>query len=146
MSAAGIGSACGHCHSCLLYQAGNHPDWTEIQPVESAFIRIDQIRELSGRLSMRLQIAQRQVALLWPAEQMNAASSMLLKTLEEPAADTHLLLVSDRAGRLSATIPQSLPAHADPLAARPRRRSPASRRWPGVQHGAGAGGAGTQWW
>ena len=99
------GSACGHCHSCLLYQAGNHPDWTEIQPVESAFIRIDQIRELSGRLSMRPQIAQRQVALLWPAEQMNAASSnALLKTLEEPAADTHLLLVSDRAGQLSATI------------------------------------------
>jgi DNA polymerase III subunit delta' len=99
------GVACGKCHSCLLCQAGNHPDWTEVQPVESAMIRVDQIRELSARLSMRPQIAQRQVALLWPSEQMNPASSnALLKTLEEPAADTHLLLVSDRAGRLSATI------------------------------------------
>lgn len=99
------GVACSKCHSCLLCQAGNHPDWTEVQPVESAIIRVDQIRELSARLAMRPQIAQRQVALLWPAEQMNSASSnALLKTLEEPAADTHLLLVSDRAGRLSATI------------------------------------------
>ena len=99
------GFACGSCRSCLLYQAGNHPDWTEVRPVDSAVIKIDQIRELSARLSMRPQIAQRQVALLWPAEQMNAASSnALLKTLEEPSADTHLLLLSDRMGRLSATI------------------------------------------
>lgn len=99
------GFACGRCRSCLLFQAGNHPDWTEIKPVDSAVIRIDQIRDLCARLSMRPQIASRQVALLWPAEQMNAASAnALLKTLEEPAADTHLLLISDRAGRLSATI------------------------------------------
>lgn len=97
--------ACGRCRGCLLYAAGNHPDWVEVHPVESAYIRIDQIRELSARLSMRPQIARRQVALLWPAEQMNiAAANALLKTLEEPAADTHLLLLADRIGRLPATI------------------------------------------
>jgi DNA polymerase-3 subunit delta' len=97
--------ACGHCRGCLLYLAGNHPDWVEVHPVDSAVIKIDQIRELSSRLSMRPQIAQRQVALVWPAEQMNsAAANALLKTLEEPAADTHLLLLADRIGRLPATI------------------------------------------
>jgi len=54
---------------------------------------------------MRPQIAARQVAVLYPAERMNvAASNALLKTLEEPSGDTHLLLVADRVGRLSATV------------------------------------------
>ncbi len=97
--------ACGRCRGCTLYLAGNHPDWVEVCPVDSAVIKIDQIRELSARLSMRPQIARRQVALLWPAEQMNsAAANALLKTLEEPAADTHLLLLAERIGRLPATI------------------------------------------
>lgn len=96
---------CGQCRGCLLYLAGNHPDWVEVHPVDSAVIKIDQIRELSSRLSMRPQIARRQVALVWPAEQMNlAAANALLKTLEEPSADTHLLLLADRIGRLPATI------------------------------------------
>lgn len=96
---------CGKCRGCLLYLSGNHPDWIEVHPVDSAVIKIDQIRELSSRLSMRPQIARRQVALVWPAEQMNlAAANALLKTLEEPSADTHLLLLADRIGRLPATI------------------------------------------
>ena len=99
------GQACGRCKSCLLLRAGTHPDWIEVTPEDSAVIKIDQIRALSERLSMRPQIAQRQVAIIWPAERMNpAASNALLKTLEEPAGDTHLLLVCDRIGRLSATI------------------------------------------
>ncbi len=98
-------NACGRCKSCLLLKAGTHPDWVEVSPVESAVIKIDQVRALSERLSMRPQIAARQVAMLLPAERMNvAASNALLKTLEEPSGDTHLLLVADRVGRLSATI------------------------------------------
>lgn len=96
---------CGRCRSCLLLKAGNHPDWTFVGREDSAYIRIDQIRALSERLSMRPQLAQCQIAMLWPAECMNeAAANALLKTLEEPAADTHLLLVADRIGRLPATI------------------------------------------
>ena len=65
----------------------------------------DQIRALSERLSMRPQIGERQVALIFPAERMNsAAANALLKTLEEPTPDTHLLLVADRIGQLPATI------------------------------------------
>jgi DNA polymerase III subunit delta' len=96
---------CGRCRGCTLFVSGNHPDWAEVCPVDSAVVKVDQIRDLSSRLAMRPQIARRQVALIWPAEQMNsAASNALLKTLEEPSGDTHLLLVADRVGRLSATI------------------------------------------
>jgi DNA polymerase-3 subunit delta' len=97
--------ACGRCKSCLLLRAGTHPDWLEITNVDSAVIKIDQIRALSERLSMRPQIGERQVALIFPAERMNsAAANALLKTLEEPTPDTHLLLVADRIGQLAATI------------------------------------------
>jgi len=88
-----------------LYLSGNHPDAIEVHPVESALIKVEQIRDLSARLAMRPQVARRQVALLWPAEQMNAAAAnALLKTLEEPTEDTHLLLLAERIGRLPATI------------------------------------------
>ena len=97
--------ACGHCRGCLLYLSGNHPDAIEVHPLDSAVIKVDQIRDLSARLAMRPQVARRQVALLWPAEQMNAAAAnALLKTLEEPSEDTHLLLLAERIGRLPATI------------------------------------------
>lgn len=97
--------ACGRCRSCVLALAGNHPDWVQVTLEDSAIIKIDQIRQLSERLAMRPQIAEHQVAMLWPAERMNsAAANALLKTLEEPAGDTHLLLVADRSGRLPATI------------------------------------------
>ena len=44
-------------------------------------------------------------ALIDPAERMNpAAANALLKTLEEPQADTYFLLVSHQPGRLPATI------------------------------------------
>ncbi|GMU43610.1 MAG: DNA polymerase III subunit delta' [Xanthomonadales bacterium] len=99
------GLPCGECRQCALLAVGNHPDYIEVQPVDSVQIRIDQIRELSERLAMRPQLAQRQAALLWPAEAMNAAAAnALLKTLEEPAGDTHLLLLAERIGRLPATI------------------------------------------
>lgn len=99
------GMACGQCRGCVLLRAGNHPDLVEVMPVDSAQIKVDQIRELSERLSKRPQIAAVQVAVIEPAERMNvAAANALLKTLEEPAGDTYLILVSDRIGRLPATI------------------------------------------
>lgn len=99
------GQACGRCRGCVLLAAGNHPDLVEVMPVDSAQIKVDQIRELSERLSKRPQLAAVQVALIEPAERMNvAAANALLKTLEEPAGDTFLILVSDRMGRLPATI------------------------------------------
>ncbi|MGI9248058.1 MAG: hypothetical protein ACR2QI_03535, partial [Woeseiaceae bacterium] len=66
---------------------------------------IEQIRELVSELSLTSYAGTGKVAIIEPANMMtvNAANS-LLKTLEEPAGDTLLILVADRVGRLPATI------------------------------------------
>lgn len=100
------GEACGHCRSCVLLAAGSHPDRHLLRPEEgSTQLRVDPIRELCVRLALTPQRGLRQVALLDPADAMNdSAANALLKTLEEPALGTMLLLLADRPWRLPATI------------------------------------------
>jgi DNA polymerase-3 subunit delta' len=98
--------ACGECHSCRLMEAGNHPDLVVIEPEESGkAIKVDTIRAYIENASLTPQIAACRVCIIAPADAMNAsASNSLLKTLEEPAPENHLLLVSDRPAQLPATI------------------------------------------
>ncbi|MGH8530596.1 MAG: DNA polymerase III subunit delta' [Nevskiales bacterium] len=97
---------CGRCASCRQFAAGLHPDFLELQPEEdSREIKIDQVRELIGRLQLSKHHGLRKVALLDPAEALNRnAADALLKTLEEPPPGTHLLLIGERIGLLSATL------------------------------------------
>lgn len=123
---------CGHCQSCRLFASHSHPDLHVVQPEqmyknsssllsqyayryppedkspgskESTVIRIDQIRALIASSQTSPQIAARKVFLLSPADTLNTnAANSLLKLLEEPPADSHLLLVADRPSRLPATI------------------------------------------
>ena len=96
------GQACQQCRSCLLRQAGSHPDLLSIAPEEQGkAIRVDAIRQLVDFA----QQGGRKVVLLQPAEAMNQnAANALLKSLEEPTADTYLLLISDQPSRLLPTI------------------------------------------
>lgn len=98
--------ACGQCRACRLMKAGTHPDYSNVAVQEEATqIKIDQIRELSEKLSLRPHYQGYQVAVIDPAEAMTLeASNALLKTLEEPSEDSVLVLVSDRPSMLSATI------------------------------------------
>lgn len=100
------GMACGSCRSCALRRAGSHPDFLEVAPEEEGkAIRVDAIRQLSEFLAQTAQQGGRKVILLQPAEAMNLnAANALLKSLEEPAGDAHLLLVSDQPSRLLPTI------------------------------------------
>jgi len=100
------GQPCGHCHACSLYAAGTHPDLFRLSPEEdSKNIRIDQIRALIEGMSLSSHYGRHKVVILNPADAMNiAAANALLKTLEEPPADTILLLVTDRPSFLPATI------------------------------------------
>ncbi len=105
------GEACGQCRSCLLLDAGTHPDTTTLSfglrkdGTPRTEIVIEQIRELSARLAMSSQFGGWQVALIDPADAMNAAAAnALLKTLEEPAAQTLLILLADAPWRLPQTI------------------------------------------
>jgi DNA polymerase-3 subunit delta' len=100
------GEACGQCQSCHLAQAGSHPDLIRVQPEsDGKMIRIDAIRQLSGKSFLAAQAGAYRVVVIEPAEAMNrAAANALLKTLEEPASRTVLILVSSQADRLMPTI------------------------------------------
>jgi DNA polymerase-3 subunit delta' len=68
-------------------------------------ITVDQIRELAGFLAQTSGAGGRRVVVLERAEELNInAANALLKSLEEPGVDTHLLLVSDAPSRTLATI------------------------------------------
>jgi len=99
------GQICGRCKGCHLTAAGSHPDLNIVEPVESRVIVVKSIRELVGWANQTAQQGGNKVAIIKPAEAMNAAAAnALLKCLEEPSANTVMILVSDRPGSLLATI------------------------------------------
>jgi len=100
-------TACGQCRGCLLLRAGSHPDIKYIEPEEAGkAIKVDQVRALTNFTVLSAQFDQGyKVVLIGPAENMNrAAANSLLKTLEEPADNTVLILYTSAPQRLLATI------------------------------------------
>jgi DNA polymerase III subunit delta' len=95
-----------------LIDAGTHPDLHVVSfgPTKDGSklrteIVIDQIRELSQKLSLTPQYGAAQVAIIDPADAINrSACNALLKTLEEPAPGRYLWLISAQPARLPATI------------------------------------------
>jgi DNA polymerase-3 subunit delta' len=100
------GTPCGKCRSCQLNQAQTHPDMLWLEPEEgSKSIKVDQVRELTETLSKTAQQGGYKVIVLEPAEAMNAnAANALLKSLEEPAAKTLIVLVSHNPSSVLPTI------------------------------------------
>ncbi|MEX0965019.1 MAG: DNA polymerase III subunit delta' [Pseudohongiellaceae bacterium] len=98
--------ACGACSNCLKGGVGNHPDLLSIEPEEgSKNIKIDQIRRLSEFVIRSSHSGGAKFAIIEQAHLLNGnAANALLKTLEEPNRNTHVILVSDYPGRLVATI------------------------------------------
>ena len=109
--------ACGACKSCLLLQAGSHPDNFILEPEEAdKAIKVDQVRELVAFVVQTAQMGGRKVVLIEPVEAMNInAANALLKSLEEPSGDTVLLLVSHQPSRLLPTIKSRCVQQACPL-------------------------------
>jgi DNA polymerase-3 subunit delta' len=97
---------CGHCAECSLSFAGSHPDLHVIRRTEDRkSIAVDQIRELSEALAMTSLRRGHRLAIVTPAHAMTpSAQNALLKTLEEPAARTLLMLVTPRPSALLATL------------------------------------------
>lgn len=115
---------CGHCHSCQLFNAGNHPDFYVLESIENKDIGIDQIREVNEKVSQRSQQNGNKVVWIKQADRLTeAAANALLKTLEEPTDSTYFLLQVDLSARLLATIYSrsqpwliSLPCEAEAMA------------------------------
>ncbi len=100
------GMPCNQCRGCHLFDAGSHPDYRTIEPEEKGkFIKIDAIREFTSSGALTAQAGGFKVSIIEPADAMNtAAANSLLKTLEEPADWTLMILISATPGRLPATI------------------------------------------
>jgi DNA polymerase III subunit delta' len=121
-------SPCGRCGSCRLVQSHLHPDLTVLLPETlrrehawplpddktdgddskrkpSRQIRIDEVRLLIERCTRTSARGQGKAGLLHPAEALNLQSAnALLKTLEEPAPGTRLLLTTADPAALLPTV------------------------------------------
>jgi DNA polymerase III subunit delta' len=113
---------CGVCAPCRKIRRGVHPDVIELaeervmakagrwEPkggrAPSKDIVVDQVRDLvDHRLAMKRFEGRRRFVLIDPADAMNVqAQNALLKTLEEPPADTTLVLVASSPDVLLPTL------------------------------------------
>lgn len=95
--------ACGECQSCKLFAAQSHPDLHIIKSEKQ--IGVDLIREAIQKMLNTSLLSGNKVLVIEKADTLTeSASNALLKTLEEPTANTFLLLISDKPERLLATI------------------------------------------
>ena len=98
--------ACGQCASCKLLAAGTHPDFIKLAPEEAGkAIKVDDVRDLSASMALTAQFSGYKVAIIEQAQQLNInAANSLLKTLEEPADKSLLILVTAHPHKLPVTI------------------------------------------
>lgn len=125
------GYACGQCRSCAQLGVGSHPNasklgpdghlglaisadgtadqglvhWAPDEDRKRRDIPIDAARNLIGRLTLASHYGGERFTLIDPADGLNTNSvNALLKTIEEPPAGMHLLLVTERPQALPATL------------------------------------------
>jgi DNA polymerase-3 subunit delta' len=100
------GVRCSVCHGCCMINAKMHPDFIIVEPEEAGKkIGVDQIRDIIKNVNETTLKGGFRVIIINPATAMNMnAANALLKTLEEPAPNTLLILVSNQSLRLPATI------------------------------------------
>jgi len=109
---AGAAEPCGTCRSCRNIEAGCHPNVSmlalEVNEKTGKLrqeIVIEQVRAAQEFLSLKAVGAGRKVLMVDGAHLLNAnAMNALLKTLEEPPDESHVILVTSRPGFLLPTI------------------------------------------
>lgn len=100
----GEGDCCEFCASCRKVNHGNHEDIIYIK-AEGNSIKDESIEELQSKIKNKPFAGDRTVVILQDADTMTLrAQNRLLKTLEEPAPGTVLILLSENAENLTETI------------------------------------------
>jgi DNA polymerase-3 subunit delta' len=114
--------ACDHCSSCLRISQSKFPDHAEEKDRRDHFIwsdhpdvalarpynrllRIGPMREIEQEANFRPYEGRARIFIIEEADRLNPQSSnALLKTLEEPAPTSHLILITARPAALLPTI------------------------------------------
>ena len=95
---------CGTCNACRRARSARHPDVIEVEPA-GTFVVVDQVEEMMKEAFTSPFEAERKVIVVTEADRMNEpAANKLLKTLEEPPARTHFLLLSEAPDELLPTV------------------------------------------
>ncbi|HSW11510.1 MAG TPA: DNA polymerase III subunit delta' [Solimonas sp.] len=125
------GYACGQCRGCAQLAVGNHPNalllsreglhglaltdsgrhdtglahWIPDKDSKKRDITIDASRRMIEMISLSSHYQGARLVLVDPADALNENSvNALLKTIEEPPANTHLLLITERLQALKPTL------------------------------------------
>lgn len=99
-------AGCGDCVSCRQVEGGHHPDLRIFAADEdSRTIKVDRVREMISEAYLKPFQAPSKVFVIEGADEMNeTAQNALLKTLEEPPANTYLILNCHAAEKLIPTV------------------------------------------
>ena len=98
--------ACDQCASCVLVEAGTHPDFYQAaRPADAHEFPIELMRELCQSFALRSARGRGKVVLIEDADDLNAESAnCFLKTLEEPPPGSVLILVGSSPDRQLPTV------------------------------------------
>ncbi|HRE81591.1 MAG TPA: DNA polymerase III subunit gamma/tau [Opitutaceae bacterium] len=107
--------------SSAMFPPENHPDCFSLRPAgKMRQISAEATRTLIGKVQVSANVSPRKVAIIHEADRMNlAAANIFLKTLEEPPANTTLILLTRRPYALLPTIRSRVLHFRFPLAAAP---------------------------
>jgi len=95
---------CQECPSCQKVMRGSHPDLLFLEP-EGQFIRIKAIRDIQEQMQYKPMEAEKRIIIVDDADRMNVTSAnALLKTLEEPAPNNIIILITANPSALLRTI------------------------------------------
>jgi DNA polymerase III subunit delta' len=95
-----------NCHACALINNSAHPNVLWIEPEKSGqAIKVEQIRVITDFIHQSSLEKGYRIVVIHPAHDMNlSAANALLKTLEEPAPESLIFLLSHQESLLPATI------------------------------------------
>lgn len=104
-AARATGEPCGTCRACDRARRGLHPDLVFIEPATANAIKIDQVRDAVREIGSRpFEGAARAVVFDEAHLLTEEAANALLKSLEEPPATSHVVLVTGSPQALLPTI------------------------------------------
>lgn len=97
---------CNECHSCIQAESGNHPDIITVSHEKPNSIGVDEIREqVNNTIDIRPYKGPYKIYIIPQADMMTVqAQNALLKTIEEPPSYAVIMLLTENADMLLATI------------------------------------------